>query len=79
MALQTLCNYRVPKCYNFTLYFHFFPGFVSDFTGGGVRGNSGRCGHDESGKTHPSCGLRQEMKIHWDFWGATIITLQEIQ
>ena len=46
------------------LHFHFFPGFVSGFTGGGVRGNSGRCGHDESGKTHPSCGLIQEMKIH---------------
>ena len=25
----------------------FFPGFVSCFTGGGVRGNSGQCGHDE--------------------------------
>ena len=29
----------------------FFAGFVSNFTGGGVRWNSGRCGYDASGET----------------------------
>ena len=29
--------------------FLFIPGSVSDFTGGRIRANSRRCGHDESG------------------------------
>ena len=43
------------------LYLHFIPGFVSDFTGGRVRRNSGRCGHGTSGKTDSR--PEQEMKI----------------
>ena len=42
------------------LYLHFIPGFVSDFTEGGVRRNSGGCGRGESGETDSRPG--QETK-----------------
>ena len=44
-----------------------FPGFVSGFTGGGVRGNSRRCGHDGSGETDSKSqqgeGIRLQLRF----------------